>query len=142
MSKKVSKRVSKEGKGKKEKERRKEGGKEGRKRKEGRKENKMERGEGQSEERKTWEIEERNKREKTKTNRDKVKESRNRWIVGGSEGKKGGIYYLTSNITLITFHMIAFPFGIKKGMEVIDPALTTISTEPDSLENALYACTR
>ena len=45
------------------------------------------------------------------------------------------------SISVITFHMIALPLGIKKGIEVTEPALTTISTELLSLANALYACT-
>ena len=44
-------------------------------------------------------------------------------------------------ISVITFHMMALPLGIKKGIEVTEPALTTISTELLSLANALYACT-
>ena len=45
------------------------------------------------------------------------------------------------SISVITFHMMALPLGIKKGIEVTEPALTTISTELLSLANALYACT-
>ena len=39
-----------------------------------------------------------------------------------------------------TFHIISLPLGTKKGMEVAVPALTIISIDRDSLENALYAC--